>query len=165
MTRIITARLKLRKLRQPDLPALVRQINDWEVARWLSRVPYPYTMQDAESWLEISESQPLNLNIFLDDLLIGGVGLTARDDGFYELGFWLGRHYWGQGYATEAAAALLDYARTGLALDKLKASYMTGNDASANVLDKLGFARTGTLEMPCESRGGSVTCVSMTWTG
>ena len=161
MSRISTARLELRKLSREDVHALVAQINDWEVVRWLSRVPYPYTLQDAESWLQIVEAQPLNLNIFLEGSLIGGVGLTLRDDGHHELGFWLGRNYWGQGFATEAASALLDHARTELGIETIKASYMTGNEASANVLQKLGFVRTGNIEMTCQSRAETVTCVSM----
>ena len=161
MTRITTKRLELRKLCRDDLAALVRQIDDWEVARWLSRVPYPYTMADAETWLSHVETQKLALTIFRNDHLVGGVGLSEGDDGYHELGFWLGQDYWGRGYATEAAAALLDHARTGLGIEAIKASYITGNEASANVLQKLGFERTGNIEMPCESRGGTVTCVSM----
>lgn len=161
MTRIHTQRLELRKLCRNDLPELVEQINDWEVARWLSRVPYPYTLKDAEAWLQFVGSQSLNLNIFLDGSLIGGVGLSARDDGYHELGFWLGQSYWGRGFATEAAAALLHHARSELGIDTIKASYITGNEGSANALKKLDFVPTGNIEMPCESRGESVTCVSM----
>lgn len=161
MTHITTKRLELRKLCRDDLAALVRQINDWEVARWLSRVPYPYTMADAEAWLSHVELQELTLTIFRNDHLVGGVGLSEGDDGYHELGFWLGRDYWQQGFATEAAAALLDHARTELGLNKIKASYITGNEASANVLRKLGFERTGNIEMHCQSRAERVTCISM----
>ena len=161
MSRISTVRLELRKMCREDVPALVRQINDFEVVRWLSRVPYPYTPEDAETWLQIVEAQPLNLNIFLDGSLIGGVGLTLRDDGYHELGFWLGREFWGQGFATEAASGLLDFARDELALTEIRASYITGNEASANVLQKLGFVPTGNIQMECMSRDESVTCVAM----
>ena len=68
--------------------------------------------------------------------------MTHDDDGSYELGYWLGRVHWEQGFATEACKGLLNYAAEELNIRNVKSSHMTGNDASARVLDKLGFRKT-----------------------
>ena len=105
----------------------------------MSRVPHPYTAEHADAWFEIISQQELNLNIFLNNSLVGGIGLTQDQDQFYEFGYWLGRDYWGLGYATEAGKALLQYTTQELNLTKIKSGYMVGNISSANVLRKLGF--------------------------
>jgi RimJ/RimL family protein N-acetyltransferase len=58
------------------------------------------------------------------------------------MGYWIARPYWGQGFATEAAHALIDIART-LKLPRLEASHFVDNPASGRVLEKLGFVPTG----------------------
>ena len=74
---------------------LVELIGVAEVALNLAGVPHPYTLSDAEDWLARVKESPFNLSIFLDDELIGGVGLSDRANGTYELGYWLGVDYWG----------------------------------------------------------------------
>ena len=78
--------------------------------------------------------------------LIGCVGFNegnaanmplAKDE--LELGYWIGRPYWGRGYATEAARALVEYGFHDLELSCILAAYYDGNDRSRHVLDKLGF--------------------------
>ncbi len=105
MIEIKTDKLVLKKPQHKDKPLLVSQIGDWEVAKWLSRVPHPYSADDAELWLKKVSQEELSFNIFKNDSLIGGVGLTQEEDGFYELGFWLGREHWGQGFAIEVSQA------------------------------------------------------------
>ena len=96
--RIETERLVLKKLVDADKERLVSLIGDFRVSKTLSNVPYPYTLDDADEWLKIVDNEEFNLNIFLNDDLIGGVGLTPIEDDFCELGYWLGVEYWGQGY-------------------------------------------------------------------
>ena len=110
MTKIKTERLVLKKLVQADKERLVSLIGDFRVSKPLSKVPYPYTLEDADEWLEKSHNQKFNLSIFLNHNLIGGIGLTPAEDDFYELGYWLGVDYWGRGYATESVMELLNYA-------------------------------------------------------
>ena len=84
--KIETERLVLKKLVQADKERLIFLIGDFQVSKTLSNVPYPYTLDDADKWLEIVGNEDLNLNIFLNDDLIGGIGLTPAEDDFYELG-------------------------------------------------------------------------------
>ena len=73
MTEITTARLVLRKPSHNDKSALIKQIGVWDVAKWLTRVPYPYTKSDADEFLQTTKDQTFNLSIFRKQTLIGGV--------------------------------------------------------------------------------------------
>ena len=162
MTEVTTERLVLRKPSHNDKSALIRQIGVWGVAKWLTRVPYPYTKSDADEFLQTTKDQTFNLCIFRKQTLIGGVLLTEdTDTQSYELGYWLGASHWGRGYATEAARALIDVAITTNDARHVKASYIKGNDASAHVLGKLGFTNIGTEKTYCLPRKEMVTCMMM----
>jgi RimJ/RimL family protein N-acetyltransferase len=150
MIEIRTDRLVLKKPEDDDKEAIVEQIGDWEVAKWLS-----------DDWFKIIRRQQLSLSIYLGSSLIGGIGLTEDEDGSYEFGYWLGRNYWGHGYATEAGAGLLRYAVENLDSPSINSSYMQGNSASANVLSKLGFEETGKGEIYCVSRQESVPSMTL----
>ncbi|MEG9861358.1 MAG: GNAT family N-acetyltransferase [Parvularculales bacterium] len=146
MAEIRTDRLVLKKLGHADKERLVNLIGDFRVSKNLSSVPYPYTLDDADKWLEIVNNDKFSLNIFLNNNLVGGIGLTPRDNGFYELGYWLGVDYWGQGYATEAVRGFLDYLKTNTTFRKLKACVLSENIASAKLLKKIGFLQVGEEE-------------------
>ena len=164
MTEITTKRLVLKKPRHKDKQSIVSQIGDWEVAKWLSEVPYPYTEDDADDWINSLSKQELTFNIFQSDSLIGGIRLTHEDDDYYELGFWLGREHWGQGFATEACKGLLNYAEEELGIRNFKSSHIIGNDGSARVLARLGFKKTGEGEIYCLSREETLPCIKMVLT-
>ena len=87
--------------------------------------------------------------------------IEDADTQSYELGYWLGASHWGHGYAYEAARALLDVAMTTYDARYIKASYIKGNDASAHVLEKLGFKKIGTEKAYCLPRKEMVTCTMM----
>ena len=144
MIELKTDRLILKKPKsKQDILSIVSQIGDWEVVKWLAMVPYPYTYNDCESYLKESNNNELALNIFLDNQLIGGVGLHLHNDNYYELGYWLGKDYWGKGYATESSKYLLEYALGKLDSPKIKSGYFIDNIPSGNVLKKLGFKELG----------------------
>jgi 8-oxo-dGTP diphosphatase len=110
-----TERLLLRPLERGDAAALTRLVNDYSVAGNLARVPFPYREGLAEEWIASSLAQieagtAWHLAITRDDKLVGCVGLSLKRDALPELGYWVGRKFWGQGIAREAAAALLDWA-------------------------------------------------------
>ena len=143
MIEIDTERLTLKKLVSADKDLLIDLIGDFRVSETLSNVPHPYTDEDAEYWLEkVSESE-FSLNIFLNDVLIGGVGLKPKEDDLCFLEYWLGFEYWGQGYASEAARGLLDYAKTNTSFKRVKSNVHRGNIESSKVLEKIGFKRVG----------------------
>ncbi|MGB2235511.1 MAG: GNAT family N-acetyltransferase [Candidatus Puniceispirillum sp.] len=162
MTNITTERLILSKAKHQDKSALISEIGAWGVTKWLTRVPSPYTDSHADEFLQTTKDQPFNLNIFRQEILIGGVVLAeGSETSSYELGYWLGASYWGQGYATEATRAFLDAVKMTYGDAHIKASYIIGNDASAHVLGKLGFRETGTEETYCLPRKQMVTCATM----
>lgn len=160
MTKIETERLVLKKLVDADKERLVSLIGDFRVSKTLSNVPYPYTLDDADEWLKIVDNEEFNLNIFLNDDLIGGIGLTPAEDDFYELGYWLGVEYWGQGYATESVMELLNYAKSNTPCEKFKANVFKENVASAKVLEKNGFKRVEDREVFSISRQENVLSVN-----
>ncbi len=160
MIKIETERLVLKKLVDADKERLVSLIGDFRVSKTLSNVPYPYTLDDADEWLKIVDNEEFNLNIFLNDDLIGGVGLTPIEDDFCELGYWLGVEYWGQGYATESVMELLNYAKSNTSCEKFKANVFKENVASAKVLEKNGFKRVEDREVFSISRQENVLSVN-----
>ena len=156
MTIIKTHRLTLKHLDHGDMGRLVELIGLAEVALNLSGVPHPYTLSDAEDWLARVKESSFNLSIFLDDELIGGVGLSDCANGTYELGYWVGVDNWGRGFATEAAAGLLGFAALQIRPLVVVASVYKDNVASDKVLRKLGFTPTGTGEVYSLSRQAQV---------
>jgi len=151
--RIRTPRLMLRSLRREDVRAIIALLDDYEVSRWLTVVPYPYTDQDAHEFLDYLETaDPLEaLAIVAPDGLVGVVGIGGG------LGYWLGRAHHGKGYMSEAAGALVDHYFTTREKDALTSGYFTGNDASANVLRKLGFISNGHEQVNSRAQGTEVT--------
>ncbi|MFT8245973.1 bifunctional GNAT family N-acetyltransferase/(deoxy)nucleoside triphosphate pyrophosphohydrolase [Roseomonas sp. BN140053] len=146
-----TERLVLRPLRDGDAAELHRLVNDWEVARMLSRVPFPYPRELAAAWIastreEIADGRAFHLAVVRgeadDGPLIGCVGLTlaGRDA---ELGYWLGRRHRGEGLATEAAGRLARWGLANLDIDGVSASVLEENPRSAAVLRRIGFREDG----------------------
>ncbi len=76
----------------------------------------------------------------------------------FELGYWLGRPYWSQGFATEVARELLAFSFRNLRLDEVEAGWFHDNPASGRVLEKVGFRPDGTGQRDCAARGESVLC-------
>lgn len=149
----------LRPLRAADAPALHRLINDWDVAKNLSRVPFPYPRDMADEWIEtthrlLAEGRAFHLAIERDGTLLGGIGLTLDPDGATaELGYWVGRPYWRQGAAVAAATRLSRWALANLGIRAVTAAALLDNDASRGVLARAGFREAGRGERRFESRG------------
>ena len=143
MIEIKTERLILKNPSYSDKDRLINLIGDFRVSGKLSNVPYPYTEYDAHFWLKRVNKGKFNLGIFRGVSLIGGVGFSPKDNDVFELGYWLGVEYWGQGYATEACKALLQYASTKTLHSKFRANVARENIASARVLEKIGFRYVG----------------------
>ena len=162
-----TQRLSLKPPTDIYKQALVERLNDFDVARWLSNVPHPYTLTDAEEWIRMvadsmaDEAAGFKLSIFMDDVLIGGVGVNEREGNVYELGYWVAKDFWGRGIATEAATGLLQHARQTLPDANFISHCMKDNLASARVLEKLGFRVTGEVEIESLSLGTSMPCFEL----
>lgn len=138
-----TKRLTLRPGWPEDAATLAAAIAHPEVASRLARVPWPYELADAETFLSLPRG-PHDAQFLVFDheagtpRLVGGVGLVG-DGAARELGYWLTPSAWGRGYATEAAEAVIDMARHALPVRRLTAFHHAANEASGRVLAKLGF--------------------------
>jgi len=163
-TPLATERLTLRPFRPDDAAELHRLINDWEVCRTLAAVPYPYARALADEWVTTSgdalaKGRAYHLVITGregdQEMVVGGVGLRLhRDDRSADLGYWVGRRFWGHGVASEAAGRLVRWALANLDLDRIEASVATDNPGSMSVLRRIGFRQVGTGTQKFEARGG-----------
>jgi ribosomal-protein-alanine N-acetyltransferase len=151
-TTITTPRLSLRPFEETDARRIAYLAGDYDVARMCSRVPHPYTMSAAYEFIGMSARSRESGREFAFavtapiDGLIGSCGVspvTGADGGTFEIGYWLGMPYWGLGYASEAARAVMAWARDQLGAETFVAGHFVDNPASGHVLRKLGFAPTG----------------------
>ncbi|MDB5367239.1 MAG: acetyltransferase [Rhodospirillales bacterium] len=141
---IRSARLLLRAYESADAQSLVALLGDFEVARWLARVPHPYTIDDADAWIELSKSEARrSFAITRDGALVGGIGLGRRPDGAYELGYWIGRRFHRNGYAEEASRKLLQVAFADWRVARVVVSALPDNAPSLALIAKLGFRPIG----------------------
>ena len=150
----VTLRLKRCEIRnwcQDDIASLVENANDKEVSSRLRDIfPYPYTLSDAINWVRIAnQTKPVtNFAIVVDGQAVGGIGLTLQGDvsrKSAEIGYWLGRNYWGRGITTEAVAALTQYAFQTFDLCRIFALPFDENAGSTRVLEKAGYKCEGKL--------------------
>jgi ribosomal-protein-alanine N-acetyltransferase len=148
---IETARLVLRPYALSDVPALTGLAGAREVAATTLRIPHPYSEQDAREFIASCQASAgaesrFAITLRTDGQLCGGVGLRVDAAHHHaELGYWLGVPFWGVGYATEAARAVLDYGFNVLKLHRIYASHVAHNIASGAVLRKIGMRYEGCL--------------------
>ncbi|MBV9623363.1 MAG: GNAT family N-acetyltransferase [Acidobacteria bacterium] len=144
-----TRRLELRRFTEADIPELVRLIGAREVAANTLRIPHPYTADDAREFLDGHRARPdfaFAIVLRIQRRLIGGIGLHPETQHQRaELGYWVGVPYWGKGYATEAAQAVVRYGFDQLGLNRIFASHFRQNPASGKVLKKLGMRHEGRM--------------------
>lgn len=167
---IETNRLTLRTFTASDAVQVATLCGDWDVARMCARLPHPYREDDAKQWFSLmpkarAEGAAFDFAITTaHDGLIGAIGLERRRDGHAPtLGYWLGKPYWGHGYATEAGAAVLAHATEDLGETDFRSEHFVENQPSGAVLAKLGFAYTGDVRsMHCLARGAKVPARLMT---
>lgn len=149
----------LRRYAPDDRDGLVRLADDPAVAEYLAdRFPHPYTAADAEAWIELagSETRLCNFAVEWRGSLVGGAGLEPLPDmhsGTAEIGYWLGRPYWGRGIAARAVESLAAYAFGELLFIRLQALVFAENAASMRVLEKNGFVREGVLRKHIRKNG------------
>lgn len=148
-----TARLLLRPFHMSDADDVQRFAGDRSVADVTLDIPYPYEDGMAERWIgnhrdwfECGEQAVFAVTLRAETTLIGAVGLRLHpEDGRAELGYWIGKPFWNQGYCTEAARALIDFGFDALELNRIYAHHLTRNPASGRVMQKLGMIHEGHL--------------------
>lgn len=145
------SRVQLRALREEDAPVFHRLINDWQICRLLPEAPFPYPAATARDWIASAVSDEAARRAFQFAIIsrhsgkmIGSVGLRlTRDKTAASLGYWLGKAFWGQGFAAEAASLVIAWGFAELPILSITATVAEGNDASVRILQRLGFQPAG----------------------
>ena len=127
MKEIRTERLLIKTPEIDNKFELTQLINDKDVIKWLSDIPFPYTLNHAEEFIERSQQEALkqesyNFMIFHNGKMLGGIGLRDLYNKSCQVGYWLGKQYWGNGFATEALKSILDFGFGQLNLEKIYAA-------------------------------------------
>ncbi|MHA7774615.1 GNAT family N-acetyltransferase [Roseibium sp. M-1] len=163
---IETGRLVLRAPRLEDLDRCAELLGDYEVAKMLSRVPHPYDLDEGRKklqnsiarWTDWRQTDDLAFQIDLEGRLIGGFGFKKLRQ-TPEIGYWLGRPYWGKGYMSEAAQAAVAWLFGNTDHQLIACEAMTENPASLSVAKKIGFREVGEVGCASLSRGGTVPAI------
>ncbi|HSY50924.1 MAG TPA: GNAT family N-acetyltransferase [Thermoanaerobaculia bacterium] len=147
---LTTRRLVLRPFDIEDAPAVQSLAGDREIARNTLLIPHPYPEGAADEWIKGHDDKSDN-HIFAITAgdggeVMGAIGLhVERNHDRAEIGYWLGVPYWGNGYVTEAARAVVGYAFDDVGVHRVFAFHFTRNPASGKVLQKIGMRREGTM--------------------
>lgn len=148
-----TSRLSLRPFSLDDAPAVQNLAGAREIAAVTLNVPHPYEDGMAQAWISQHQEQwdqgkVVNFAIVLreSNALIGAMSLGINKAFQHaELGYWFGVPFWGQGYATEAARAIVGFGFESLGLHRIYARHLGGNPASGRVMEKIGMQYEGCL--------------------
>jgi RimJ/RimL family protein N-acetyltransferase len=155
----VDATTRLRPWRAGDLESLLLHANDEQVSRGTSdRFPFPYTRADGEAFLagRVVDLDAPVFAIEIDGCACGGIGVRpGQGERRYtaELGYWLGRSYWGRGHVTRIVGTFAPWVMDALSLYRLHATVLDFNAASARVLLKNGFIEEGTQRNAVFKRG------------
>jgi [ribosomal protein S5]-alanine N-acetyltransferase len=142
---------RLRPFRRDDDTSIAHHADDRAV--WINlrdRFPSPYHLEDARDWLGmvVGQTPSTDFAIEVEGHAVGSVGITLGADVFRrsaEIGYWLGRSFWGRGIASAAVRAVTEHAFEQFDLNRLHAGVFAWNPASARVLEKAGYVLEGRL--------------------
>ena len=147
-----TDRLVLRPLAAEDAPIVQKLAGERDIAATTRLIPHPYPPGMAEKWIATlpelyQRAEVINWGIaFADGPILGTIRLTLNPvDNHAEMGYWVGKPFWNNGYCTEAARGVVGYGFETLGLERIYANYMARNPASGRVLAKLGMKEEGLL--------------------
>ena len=158
---LVTPRLVIRAFQAIDATRVQLLAGDAAIADTTLNIPHPYADGMAEAWIASHEDhfksgEQATFAIVLrpTDELIGAVGLTfTATHARAELGYWIGKPYWSQGFCTEAARAVLGYAFMARGVNRVQATHLSRNAASGRVLQKLGMQHEGTARQYFRKNG------------
>lgn len=160
---IIDDTLYLSAPSEQDKWALVNYLNDEDVQRFTLRLPYPYTEKDAETFLQfcldLRKKHGRTINWMIRNSngeAIGCIGLQLAhgpDSHRDEIGYWLGKEYWGHGIMTKVVKKFSEYLFNYLGLIRIEAYVFEGNESSNKVLEKNGFKHEGFLHKVYDKKG------------
>lgn len=159
---IRTPRLLLRAPLLSDAGRISLLAGDYDVASMTGTIPHPYSEQMAAEWIvsALAGEEGIVFAILRSGALIGCTGYRAFGEDHAELGYWIGKPYWGMGYATEAVRALILHAFGTGGFAYLTAGHFSDNPASARIIAKFGFAPQAKEIRDCAARGTRAHCVT-----
>ena len=150
---IITKRLVLRMFRESDAETVAELCNSYNIYKNTLYLPYPYSKECALSWIEnhldnfnSNKSYEFAITDKETGQLYGAIALSNNqhfNNG--EIAYWIGEKFWGNGYATEASKAILEFAFTEKKYHRVFARHFASNPASGRVIEKLGMVKEGVL--------------------
>lgn len=148
---LTTERLILRPYTLDDAPELQRLIGERDVAKTLMSVPHPYPDGAAEEFINEHFTRAgkgehqFAITHRKEGYLIGGTGFNQVDQEAEraEIGYWIARPYWGNGYGTEAARAMLKFVFEVMDLNRIHAAHFSNNPASGKIMRKIGMKYEG----------------------
>ncbi|GAB0154994.1 GNAT family N-acetyltransferase [Chryseobacterium sp. Alg-005] len=150
---IETERLILSQLKEEDIPFIVEYLQERDFSELTSNIPYPYTEKDAEFWLKVSKETfemktgfTFAIRNKKNRIIIGAIGLHDRGDDKAELGYWLAKPFWNNGFVTEAAKAILVFGFKELQFNKIYATHFIHNPASGKIMQKIGMEKEALLK-------------------
>ncbi len=147
-----TPEVRLRPISPDDAEALTRLFaGDTELALQTAAMPIPFTIEDARAFLSTADPERI-FAIMAGDEVVGTMGMAGAEEPV-EIGYCVGRVYWGRGYATTALGLLIKGAQSKGMMDFI-ADVFPGNPASMRVLEKNGFTRLADIERDLPKRGG-----------
>ena len=167
--RIETRRLTLRAPQMDDAARLAELCNDFDISRMTSSLPFPYTLGDAEDFIArcaiADRRHDASFMIDHDDAgVVGGLGFDRNAEGAIEVGYWIGKPWWGRGLASEALVGAMEWAARSWKRRVVAAGHFSDNPASGRVLGRAGFLYTGRVELRDSlARGEMVPCRAMVW--
>ncbi|HEX2094744.1 MAG TPA: GNAT family N-acetyltransferase [Longimicrobiaceae bacterium] len=150
---LLTARLLLRPFTPEDAPAVARLLNEPEIAANTLTIPYPYEERNAVDWIgthrpgwERGELASFAIVLRESGELTGAIGLAVNaHHRNAELGYWVGKPFWGKGICSEATRAVVEFGLRELGLNRVHAHHFTRNPASGRVMQKIGMRYEGRL--------------------
>ncbi len=161
-----TERLTLRRPTLADVKAIANLANDRRIAENTRRLPHPYSQEHAIEFVRALANDQRETVFLIENnhTPIGAVGVDWRQPDAPELGYWLGFEHWGQGFATEAARAVIDFTFEQFDVEHLISGARVANPSSRNILEKCGFQWSGVELHRFEALGSStpVDCFRLT---
>jgi ribosomal-protein-alanine N-acetyltransferase len=145
---IRTERLHLRAFTPADIARMVEIQSNWNVTRMLRLAPWPPTQAAMAGWVDLHGQEwragkAYRFAVEHEGRVIGCADIDAVETSSADLGYWFDEAYWGGGYASEAARAVVRFAFETLGLERLTAGHVADNPGSGKVLSKLGFVHVG----------------------
>ncbi|MFA9558258.1 GNAT family N-acetyltransferase [Evansella sp. AB-rgal1] len=150
---IETDRLLLRIFRESDAKDVTLLCNNYNIYKNTLYLPYPYSKEDALSWIKnhlgnfhIDKSYEFAVTDKVTGKIYGAIALSNNQSFHHgEIAYWVGEDYWGNGYASEAAKAILEFAFHEKQYHKVFARCFHSNPASGKVIEKIGMKKEGIL--------------------